>query len=102
MDGVDIASDWPLAQKFGSLGEIVTVFLPRILLLGSIIAFFLVVLAGVGVIASAGGGDPHATENRQKILTYAIVGLVIMFGSFWVLQLINFITKGALSGILGP
>ena len=99
-DGVNIADYWTPAEKFPSLGSLVSGLLPKILLLGGIIAFILIVIAGVGMIAKAGSSDTQGTENRKNILTYAIAGLIIMFGAYWILQLINYITQGALDGIL--
>ncbi|MBI5452351.1 hypothetical protein HY945_02725 [Candidatus Gottesmanbacteria bacterium] len=98
--GVDIGKTFPLAQNFPTLGSLVSSLLPKVLIFGGVVAFILVVVAGIGVISAAGGGDSSATENRKNFLLYAIIGLVIMFGAYWILQIINFITGGALSGIL--
>ncbi len=97
---VDIAKEWPLAQSFPSLSSLVSSLLPKILIFGGVISFIVVIVAGIGVIAGAGSGDSQETENRKQILTYALIGLVIMFGAYWILQIINFITGGALQGIL--
>ena len=102
---VNIEDIWPLAykgnEKFRTLGGIVSFFLPKILLLGGIVFFILIIIAGVGLIAGGGAGDAHATESRKNIITYAVVGLIIMFGAYWILQIINFITGGMLKDILG-
>lgn len=100
--GIDIGETWRLAQKFPSLSSLVSSFLPKILLAGGIIFFVLIIIAGLGVIAGTGSGDTHANENRKNFLTYAVVGLIIMFGAYWIIQIINFITGGSLGGIIGP
>lgn len=102
---VDIGQNWQLSGGagkggFASLSDIVTSLLPKILIIGGVVAFILVIIAGVGVISAAGSGDSHGTENRKNFLVYAIIGLVIMFGAYWILQIINFITGGSLKGIL--
>ena len=99
---VNIGSAFPPARnlEFQSLGGIVSFFLPKILLLGGIVFAVLMIIAGVGVISSAGSADAHAQEKARNFLTYAIVGLIIIFGAFWILQIINFVTKGALNDIL--
>ncbi len=99
-DGVFISDYWKPATTFPSLGSLVSNFLPKVLLLGGIISFILVIIAGVGMVSGAGSGDAHAAESRQKILTYAILGLIIMFGAYWILQLINYLTLGSLGGIV--
>ncbi|OGF99439.1 hypothetical protein A2Y99_00155 [Candidatus Gottesmanbacteria bacterium RBG_13_37_7] len=98
--GVDIGETWPLATIFPDLGSLVSTLLPKALLIGAVIAFFLVIIAGLGMIAKAGSGDAQAAEGRKNILTYAILGLVIMFAAFWILQIINYVTQGSLDEIL--
>lgn len=97
---VDIGKEWPLAQNFPTLSSLVSSLLPKILIFGGVISFIIVIVAGIGVIAGAGSGDSQATESRKNILLYALIGLIIMFGAYWILQIINFVTGGALQGIL--
>lgn len=97
---VDIGDKFPLAQNFQSLGQLVSSFLPNILLLSSIIFFILVIIAGLGVVISAGSSDPHTQEKAKSFLTYAVIGLVIIFSSYWILQLINLLTFGSLKGLV--
>ena len=98
---VNITDSFPIAQNFPTLSSLVSVFLPRLLLLAGVIFFILVIGAGVRVVMTAGGGDPHAQEQAKSFFTLSITGLVIIFGAFWVLQIINFITHGSLGGIVG-
>lgn len=97
---VDISKEWPLAKNFPTLSSLVSSLLPKILIVGGVIFFFIIVITGLGVIMNA-GGDEHAAESRKNILTFAIIGFSIMFGAYWILQIINFITGGALGSILG-
>ena len=97
---VDIFDKFPLAQNFQSLGQLISGFLPNILVVAGIIFFILVVLAGFAVITSAGSSDPQSQEKAKNFLTYAVIGLVIIFSSYWILQLINFFTYGSLGGLV--
>lgn len=102
--GVSIGSAWPLSGGdgkggFGTLSDIITKLLPKALLLGGIIMFIIAVLAGFALIA--GTGDKQATEKGKSVLTYAVIGFIFMFGAYWVLQIINYVTGGALGDILG-
>lgn len=97
---VDIGNVWMNQQSnggFQSLGDMVSFFLPKILLLAGIMCFLMVVIAGFSMITGA-GGDPQATEKARQYVTYGVIGLVIVVSAFWILQLINFITGGSLSG----
>lgn len=98
--GVDLWRDWQLAQIFPTLSDFVSHLFPKVLLLAGIIFFILIVVAGIGVISGAGGDDAHAKEQSRAFLTYAVIGFIIIFGSYWILQIINYITGGSLSGIL--
>lgn len=100
---VNVCDLWTFCQgstNFTSLGGIVSFFLPKALLVGAIIFFFLIVFAGVGMISGAGNSDPHAKEQSKLFLTSALIGLLLMFGAYWVLQLINYIIGGSLDGLI--
>src|SRR4030042_4670115 len=96
---VEIGSEWKLGQ-FDSLRELVSTFLPKILLLVGIIFFFLTIYAGFSFMTSAGSEDAHAKAKWSQVLTYGVIGLVIMFGAYWILQIINYITQGSFEAII--
>ena len=97
---VDITKEWSLAAipEFQSLGGLVGYLLPKTLIVAGVIFFILIVLAGLGMIRGASSGDPHASEQAKQYLTYAVIGLIIVFGAFWILQIINYLTNNSLSG----
>ncbi len=97
--GIDISKEWKLTQ-FSSLGSIPTKLLPIALVVGGVIFFIMVIFSGFSILAGAGSDDAAVKAKWHQILTYGMVGLVIMFGAFWILQIINFITQGALNGLL--
>jgi hypothetical protein len=99
VNGVNIVDWWPWAKNFNNLADFFSFMMPKILLLGGIIFFVMVVIAGAGVVIGAGGDDPHKQEQSKNFLTYALIGLIIMFGAYWILQIVNFITGGSLGGL---
>lgn len=98
---VDLNKEWPVAKvtQFSTLGGFVTSFLPKLLVFAGIIFFILTVIAGFGVIAGAGSQDPHTQERAKGFFTNAIIGLAIIFTSYWVVQIISFVTYGSLKGV---
>ncbi len=97
---VSIGSSWPLSCERGgfcTLSGLVSNLLPKIVLVGGIVFFILVVIAGLGVLAAAGSGDAHGMESRKQFLTYTIIGFIIMFSAYWILQIINYLTGGAIN-----
>jgi hypothetical protein len=57
-----------------------------LLALGGIVLFLMLLSGGFKYLTS--GGDPKAVESAQKTLTYAIGGLVLLAGSFMLLNII--------------
>lgn len=55
------------------------------------VALFLIIWSGIKFITS--GGDPKQVEAARKIMTYAIIGAVVVLSSFTILYFVGFITK---------
>lgn len=55
------------------------------------ISLFLVVWGGIRLITS--GGDAKQVEGARKIVTYAIVGLVVVLSSVAIVNFLAYITK---------
>ncbi len=60
------------------------------LVFAGIIALFLMIFAGITYITSK--GDPAKVESAKKTATYAILGLVVIFLSFFIVNLISQLT----------
>lgn len=61
------------------------------LLFSGTIAVFLLVYGGIRLITS--GGDAKQVAGARQILTYAIVGLVIILLSFGIIYFISYLTN---------
>jgi hypothetical protein len=66
-------------------------FIPNLIslafILGVIIFFFILIIGAIQWISS--GGDKQAVENARGKVTNAIIGLVILFTVYAIIQLIN-------------
>lgn len=89
---VNIADIYEPAQKFGTVGSLISVLLPNIYILAGILLFFLLIAGGIGMIAGAGGGDPQRTGQGQKAVAAALIGFLIIFASYWIIQIIEVVT----------
>ncbi|MEK7112404.1 MAG: hypothetical protein AAB875_03680, partial [Patescibacteria group bacterium] len=58
-----------------------------ILVIAALVFFFILVIGGIRWIAS--GGDKAHTEAARSQITAALVGLVIVFAAWAIVQLIN-------------
>lgn len=84
--------DKPIAERFPSLGKLISIFLPNIYVLAGILLFLLLIAGGYGIIMGAGRGDTSQVGKGQKALTAAIIGFVVVFASYWIIQIIQVIT----------
>lgn len=86
---VVIGDNFSPAKDFPTIGSLINVLLRNVLTIAGVIAFVIVVIAGLNVISHAGSGDAQQLEKDQKAFTGAIVGLVLIFGAFFIIQLIS-------------
>lgn len=70
-----------------SVEGMVSGFIKLILVVAGLAFFFILVIGGVKWIIS--GGDKAHTEGARNQITAALVGLVIVFSAWAILQLIN-------------
>jgi len=95
--GVDIGKAFKIGGQsivgkpgYGSIGEFVSVILPNVYILAAIILFFLIIFGGFSIITSA--GDPEKAKEGQQTLTAALIGFLVIFTSYWIIQIIEVLT----------
>lgn len=96
---VDIGAKFPSITKFDTVGSLVTVFVQNAFALAGVAAFILLVFAGFGMIQAAGAGDAKKMESGKKAITGAVLGLVFIIGSIWIMQVIQTITGMSGQGV---
>lgn len=80
------------APAYQSLGGFISAVLPNIYVFAGVIAFFLVLIAGLMFIINAGKGESEQAKEWQGTLTASIAGLLIIFLSYWIIQIIEALT----------
>ena len=60
------------------------------LMFAGVVALFFIILSGLKMVTS--GGDPKAVEGAKKTLTFAIIGLVIILLSFFIINFVSYFT----------
>lgn len=68
------------------LGSIISALIRGAMVVAAVIFFFMLVIGGIKWIAS--GGDKAQTESARNQITAALVGLVIVFAAWAIVQLI--------------
>jgi hypothetical protein len=85
--GVPICKDC-----FASIGDLISCILPNIYVFAGVILFVLMIVGGIGVIKSANGGNEEDLKKGQQAITSALIGFLLIFVSYWIIQLVQIIT----------
>lgn len=88
---IDLKKEFTPAQSFNTFGQLASTLLKNAFVLAGLIAFVFLIFGGFGVIVSA-GGDTKKLESGKKTITGALVGLILIVTSYWIVQIIELIT----------
>lgn len=86
--GTNISGPPELTQTFGAnfnIGTIVQRAIPFIFAFAGIGLLIMLIAGGFGVLTSSGDAKKLASASQR--LTYAILGFIVIFVAFWVVQL---------------
>ena len=89
---VNIQSISPTFSQFSNVGDLVNVIVRNAFVLAGVITFVLLIFGGFGFIVGAGAGDTKRVEQAQKTVTGAIIGLLVVVASYWLVQILETIT----------
>ncbi len=89
---VNIATEFPPAQKFETPGALISVILKNAYTLAGILLLVLLIFGGFSIIMGAGGSDPKKAAAGKKAITSAVIGFLIVFASYWIIEIIEKIT----------
>lgn len=78
------------APGYASIGELISSFLPNIYVIASLILFVLLIVGGFAIITS--GDNSQKKGQGAKAVTSAVAGYIIIFVSYWIIKLIEFLT----------
>ena len=89
----------PIGTEFGSpfgtgktLGDLVSLVLTSSLTIAGVIVLFLFIFAGFSIIVGAGRDNPEQAAKGKQAATAAVIGFVVIFAAYWIIQLIEAIT----------
>ncbi len=74
-----------------TLGEIVTGLLPYIFAIGGLILLLNLIWGGISLMLSR--GDPKAIESGKEKITTSLIGFIIIFVAYWLVQLLATILR---------
>src|SRR3990170_5645008 len=70
-----------------TIGNIISAIIILVLIVAALIFFFMLVLGGIKYITS--GGDKGKTEEARGQITAALIGLVIVFAAWAIVNLVS-------------
>ncbi|MCL5411821.1 MAG: hypothetical protein M1150_03780 [Patescibacteria group bacterium] len=74
-------------KSFTDLGQLLTVLLQAVIILGGLLFFIYLLVGGLQWITS--GGDKASLESARNRITNALIGLVILVGAFSIIKIIE-------------
>lgn len=75
--------------KFGTIGTLVNLIVP-VLMTGAALVF-LIMLMRAGFMIITAGGSSEQVAKAQKMMTFAVIGLIFIISSFTLVKLIGFV-----------
>jgi len=81
-----------LGQTFPNLSTLISLILNNSLVIIGLLLLILLIFGGLSYILGAGSGDPKKAQQGQKAITSALIGFAIVFLSYAIIQIIEFIT----------
>lgn len=91
---VDIGREFksPFSSGGKTIGDLMGVILNTSFVLAGMAILFLLIFSGLSIIMGAGNNNPESVEKGKKVATAAVIGLVIVFGAYWIIRIIEIIT----------
>jgi len=82
----------PVVNKYIDIAQLVGLILKNSITLAGIILLSLFFFGGISYIMSAGSGDAKKTAQAQDAITSAVIGFLVIFTSYFIIQIIEIIT----------
>lgn len=81
-----------ISNNYPDFATLVTIILKNGLTLAGVILLGLIIFGGVSYIAAAGDGDQKKIAAAQDTLTSALIGFLVVFASYFIIQIVTVIT----------
>ena len=81
----------PIGQSVG-IGQLVSIIISNIMVLAGIVMVFLFVAGGIGIISGGSSDNPERASKGKQAVTFALVGFLIIFAAYWIIQVVEEIT----------
>lgn len=86
----------PVADRFSSPAQLINVLIPNVFAIASFMLFLFIVGAGFKMVMNP--DSKKGTEDSKKAISYALGGFLLLFASYWIVQLIQYVTGTTILG----
>ena len=91
---IDIVNEFFIAggkryEQLADIGSLVSLFIRIVFVIAGVAILFFFILGGISMITGAGNNNPEQIEKGKQSATSALIGFVVVFVAYWIVQLIE-------------
>lgn len=79
-----------ISSEYSQFSTLFNNIVPNIYIAAGIVIFFMILFGGFTIISNSGNKDKVA--DGSKTITSAIIGLIVLFASYWIIQIVQVLT----------
>lgn len=83
-----LSNSQEIREVYSNPAFLVNLIIRNVFALGGIVLFFLILLAGFKFLK----GGQKGVEEAKTVITTALLGFVIMFSAYWIVQIVKLVT----------
>lgn len=88
-DCLKLSDDTKVSETYTTPAFLVNLLVRNLFVVAGTILFFMILLAGFKFIA----GGKKGLDDAKQIMTAALIGFLLMFSAYWIVQIVKLITK---------
>lgn len=86
---IKLSNDRSLSNVYPNLASLINIIVPNLFVLAGVLFLFLLILGGFSIIYS---DSTKGVEEGKKKITTAVLGFLVMFSAYWIIQIVTFVT----------
>lgn len=78
-----------VGEVFNSPTALINIIVPNLFIFSGILLLFFIIGGGFKIVSS---GSAEGVSKGKDQITWAIVGFIVMFAAYWIIQIVEFVT----------
>ncbi len=88
-DCLQLSDDKKVSEVYTTPAFLVNLVVRNLFVFGGIVLFFMLLLAGFKFVT----GGKKGLDDAKQIMTSALIGFLLMFSAYWIVQIVKLITR---------